>query len=154
RHAARAPAAAGLPVGPGRSPHRRRVPVRAGHTRRADRRPSLRRGTRRADGLSASWRLDRRLDRPALHRTAGPASRRPTSPDPAVSPRRRKRLTRPVQRGRSPLFRKIAPVLVAVALPALAAATADTPNLPPVGHVFVIVLENKTFADTFGPTGK
>ena len=24
----------------------------------------------------------------------------------------------------------------------------------PVGHVFVIVLENKTFADTFGPTGR
>jgi phosphatidylinositol-3-phosphatase len=41
--------------------------------------------------------------------------------------------------------------LAIAAVPATALA-ADT--LPPVGHVFVIVLENKTFADTFGPTGQ
>ncbi|MEA2496045.1 MAG: phosphatidylinositol-3-phosphatase [Thermoleophilaceae bacterium] len=35
-----------------------------------------------------------------------------------------------------------------------ATAPAAPPNLPPVGHVFVIVLENKTFADSFGPPGQ
>jgi phosphatidylinositol-3-phosphatase len=42
--------------------------------------------------------------------------------------------------------------LVAFASAAPPASAAFT--LPPVGHVFVIVLENKTFADTFGPTGR
>jgi phosphatidylinositol-3-phosphatase len=37
------------------------------------------------------------------------------------------------------------------ATPALGAAPAAA--LPPIRHVFVIVLENKGFADTFGPTG-
>src|SRR3954467_6949028 len=38
---------------------------------------------------------------------------------------------------------------------ALALGLAATPALalPPVGHVFVIVLENKGVEDTFGPTG-
>jgi hypothetical protein len=43
--------------------------------------------------------------------------------------------------------------LLALALVAPASA-AEAPKLPPVGHVFIIVLENKTFADTFGPTGQ
>lgn len=42
-----------------------------------------------------------------------------------------------------------AALVLALALPAAAGAA-----LPPVNHVFVIVLENKTFADTFGPTGQ
>jgi hypothetical protein len=46
----------------------------------------------------------------------------------------------------------IAALLTVFALPA--SASAATAALPPVGHVFVIVLENKTFADTFGPTGR
>ena len=41
---------------------------------------------------------------------------------------------------------------VAIAAAPATALAADP--LPPVGHVFVIVLENKTFADTFGPTGQ
>src|SRR3954466_12899402 len=45
-------------------------------------------------------------------------------------------------------------VLLAVAC-ALAFALSAAPALalPPAGHVFVIVLENKGFEDTFGPTG-
>ncbi|MTJ81544.1 MAG: phosphoesterase [Telmatospirillum sp.] len=37
--------------------------------------------------------------------------------------------------------------------PALGPATvqAASPSLPPVGHVFVIMLENKTYSETFGP---
>jgi hypothetical protein len=36
---------------------------------------------------------------------------------------------------------------------AAAGPAAAAPTLPPVGHVFVIVLENKSFADTFGGPG-
>src|SRR5882724_11356972 len=52
------------------------------------------------------------------------------------------------------MLRRLAIVFAAAALAAPAGAAADTPKLPPVRHVFVIVLENKTFADTFGPTGQ
>jgi hypothetical protein len=45
-------------------------------------------------------------------------------------------------------------ILLACAV-VLALALSATPAfaLPPVGHVFVIVLENKGIEDTFGPTG-
>jgi hypothetical protein len=42
--------------------------------------------------------------------------------------------------------------LAALSVPITASAAA--PPLPPVGHVFVIVLENKTFVDSFGPPGQ
>jgi len=46
-------------------------------------------------------------------------------------------------------------LLLTTALLALTApATAEAAGLPPVRHVFVIVLENKGFSDTFGPTGQ
>jgi hypothetical protein len=48
--------------------------------------------------------------------------------------------------------RRLLPLLIAVI--GLTAAPAHAAALPPVGHVFVIVLENKGFADTFGPTGQ
>src|SRR4051794_12639009 len=49
-------------------------------------------------------------------------------------------------------MRRLLPVpLLIAALLAFAAGPALA--LPPVGHVFVIVLENKGFEDTFGPTG-
>src|SRR4051795_327910 len=54
--------------------------------------------------------------------------------------------------GRSLAMRRVLlPVITAFAL-ALSAAPALA--LPPVGHVFVIVLENKGIEDTFGPTGQ
>src|SRR5437870_1118197 len=45
-------------------------------------------------------------------------------------------------------------VCMAVAFTAPAPPARAGPGLPPVGHVFVIVMENKGFADTFGPTGQ
>jgi hypothetical protein len=48
-------------------------------------------------------------------------------------------------------------VLLAAALLATTAAAAPAARaagLPPIRHVFVIVLENKGFSDTFGPTGQ
>src|SRR3954454_17391967 len=50
-------------------------------------------------------------------------------------------------------------LLLLTAVLALAAgwagsASASAAGLPPVRHVFVIVLENKGFEDTFGPTGQ
>src|SRR3954447_16426036 len=52
-------------------------------------------------------------------------------------------------------MRRLLPLLFAcsaLAAPASAAAAADTP--PPAHHVFVIVLENHEFFDTFGPGGQ
>jgi phosphatidylinositol-3-phosphatase len=51
-------------------------------------------------------------------------------------------------------MRRLIPVLVvALALSAAASASADvTP--PPIKHVFVIVLENKGYAETFGPASQ
>jgi hypothetical protein len=53
---------------------------------------------------------------------------------------------------RVPLFR-LAATALAVASFGVVAAPA-TAALPPVGHVFVIVLENKSFVDAFGPPGQ
>jgi hypothetical protein len=51
-------------------------------------------------------------------------------------------------------MRSLALMIAAVAATLAAAGpAAAAPALPPVGHVFVIVLENKTFADTFGGPG-
>src|SRR3954447_4391624 len=52
-------------------------------------------------------------------------------------------------------MRRLLPLLFAcsaLAAPASAAAAADTP--PPARHVFVIVLENHEFFDSFGPGGQ
>src|SRR3954452_11036179 len=49
-------------------------------------------------------------------------------------------------------MRRVFVPLIAVLVLALPAAPAFA--LPPVGHVFVIVLENKGVEDTFGPTGQ
>jgi phosphatidylinositol-3-phosphatase len=48
-------------------------------------------------------------------------------------------------------MRRIVVLLIAVA--ALGFGASPALALPPVGHVFVIVLENKGIEDTFGPTG-
>src|SRR3954463_7633973 len=45
-------------------------------------------------------------------------------------------------------------LLPLIAASALALSAAPALALPPVGHVFVIVLENKGVEDTFGPTGQ
>jgi hypothetical protein len=50
-------------------------------------------------------------------------------------------------------MRSLALGVAAAATLAAAGPAAAAPALPPVGHVFVIVLENKTFADTFGGPG-
>jgi hypothetical protein len=50
--------------------------------------------------------------------------------------------------------RSLGAVVTAVVICALALPSAAAAALPPVGHVFVIVLENKSFADSFGPTGQ
>src|SRR3954447_23254507 len=49
-------------------------------------------------------------------------------------------------------MRRLLPALIAALALAIPAAPACA-ALPRVGHVFVIVLENKGFEDTFGPTG-
>jgi hypothetical protein len=51
------------------------------------------------------------------------------------------------------MVRTVAVTIAVASLWASSTAAAAAP-LPPVGHVFVIVLENKAFADTFGPTGQ
>src|SRR5436309_7869485 len=43
---------------------------------------------------------------------------------------------------------------VALACVAPVSAARAQSGLPPVGHVFVIVMENKGFAETFGPAGQ
>jgi hypothetical protein len=50
--------------------------------------------------------------------------------------------------------RTLALLISTAALACAPAAQAADSKLPPIGHVFVIVLENKAFADTFGPTGQ
>src|SRR5438094_2041944 len=50
-------------------------------------------------------------------------------------------------------MRRLLLVLLAVATLTQLAAAAPASALPPVRHVFVIVLENKGVEDTFGPTG-
>src|SRR3954452_22310410 len=49
-------------------------------------------------------------------------------------------------------MRKVLVLLIATGVLALGAAPAFA--LPPVRHVFVIVLENQGIEDTFGPTGQ
>ena len=44
-------------------------------------------------------------------------------------------------------------LVLLIAMLAFGATAGPALALPPVGHVFVIVLENKGIEDTFGPTG-
>jgi phosphatidylinositol-3-phosphatase len=50
--------------------------------------------------------------------------------------------------------KSLSAVIAAIAVCVLAMPAGASAALPPIRHVFVIVLENKAFADTFGPSGQ
>src|SRR3954464_117122 len=67
------------------------------------------------------------------------------------------RITPPVRRAPNvaALMRRLLPILAAcAALLAAAPTPAPAATVPPAHHVFVIVLENHEFFDTFGPGGQ